>query len=62
MGQYYRFINRDRTQVSTIVLPFNFGLSWAKDLDRLSSEQVKAQLALRVGMTSGDQLRHRPGK
>jgi hypothetical protein len=43
MGQYYRFINRDRHQESTIALPFNFGLSWAKDLDRLSSEQVKAQ-------------------
>jgi hypothetical protein len=41
MGQYYKFINTSRQQESTISLPFNFGLSWAKSLERLSQEELK---------------------
>jgi len=42
MGQYYRFINVDRNnQASEIPLPFNFGLPWAKSLERLTPEELK---------------------
>jgi hypothetical protein len=41
MGQYYRFINTTQRKESTISLPFNFGLSWAKNLERFSSAELK---------------------
>ncbi|GJD16540.1 hypothetical protein RIVM261_014960 [Rivularia sp. IAM M-261] len=41
MGQYYKFVNTTTQQESTISLPFNFGLSWAKSLERLSDEELK---------------------
>ncbi len=43
MGQYYRFINRDRKVQSEVSLPFNFGLPWGKSLERLSDEDLKKQ-------------------
>ena len=42
MAQYYQFINRTRQEVSQISLPFNFGLPYAKSLERYDSEQVAA--------------------
>jgi hypothetical protein len=41
MGQYYKFINTTKEQESTISLPFNFGLSWAKNLESYSQEELK---------------------
>jgi len=41
MGQYYRFINTTRKEESSVSLPFNFGLSWAKSLERYSQEELK---------------------
>ena len=43
MGQYFRFINRDRQVESEISLPFNFGMPWGKGLERLSTEDLKKQ-------------------
>ena len=43
MGQYFRFINRDRQVESEIGLPFNFGMPWGKGLERLSNEELKKQ-------------------
>jgi hypothetical protein len=43
MGQYFRFINRDRQMESEVALPFNFGMPWAKGLERLSSDELKKQ-------------------
>lgn len=42
MAQYYQFINRTRQEVSQISLPFNFGLPYAKSLERYASEEVAA--------------------
>ena len=42
MAQYYQFINRTRHEVSQISLPFNFGLPYAKSLERYDSEEVAA--------------------
>ena len=41
MGQYYKFVNTAKQQESTVSLPFNFGLSWAKNLDQLSEAELK---------------------
>ncbi|MBR8839738.1 MAG: hypothetical protein DSM106950_38505 [Stigonema ocellatum SAG 48.90 = DSM 106950] len=41
MGQYYKFINTTKKLESTISLPFNFGLSWAKNLESYSQEELK---------------------
>lgn len=41
MGQYYKFINTTQEQESSISLPFNFGLSWAKSLEYMSDEELK---------------------
>jgi hypothetical protein len=41
MGQYYKFINATQRKKSSISLPFNFGLSWAKNLENLSPEELK---------------------
>jgi hypothetical protein len=43
MGQYYRFINRDRQVESEVSLPFNFGMPWGKSMERLSQEELKKQ-------------------
>jgi hypothetical protein len=43
MGQYFRFINRDRKMESEVALPFNFGMPWAKGLERLSTDELKKQ-------------------
>lgn len=42
MAQYYRFVNRSRQEVSQVSLPFNFGLPYAKSLERYDSEEVVA--------------------
>lgn len=42
MAQYSQFINRTRQEVSQISLPFNFGLPYAKSLERYDSEEVAA--------------------
>ncbi|MBF2062903.1 MAG: hypothetical protein IGS39_00480 [Calothrix sp. C42_A2020_038] len=41
MGQYYKFVNTTQQKESTISLPFNFGLSWAKSLENYSEEELK---------------------
>jgi type I restriction-modification system DNA methylase subunit len=41
MGQYYKFVNTTQQKESTVSLPFNFGLSWGKNLERLSEEELK---------------------
>jgi hypothetical protein len=43
MGQYYRFINRDRQIQSEVSLPFNFGMPWGKSMERLSAAELKQQ-------------------
>jgi hypothetical protein len=43
MGQYYKFVNTSQQKESNISLPFNFGLSWAKSLERLPEEELKEQ-------------------
>jgi len=42
MGQYYKFVNKTKKEVSQISLPFNFGMSWAKALEYCENEEVKA--------------------
>lgn len=42
MGEYYKFINKTRQEESRISLPFNFGLPYAKSLQRCSDEEVEA--------------------
>jgi hypothetical protein len=42
MAQYYQFVNRTGQEVSQISLPFNFGLPYAKSLERYDSEEVAA--------------------
>lgn len=39
MGQYYKFINKTRKEESQISLPFNFGMPWAKSLERYDDEE-----------------------
>lgn len=34
MGQYFKFYNLTKDEWSDIPLPFNFGLPWAKSLER----------------------------
>ncbi len=41
MGQYYKFVNTTKQQESSISLPFNFGLPYAKSLERYSQEELK---------------------
>jgi hypothetical protein len=41
MGQYYKFVNTTKQQESQVALPFNFGLSWAKNLENYSQEELK---------------------
>lgn len=41
MGQYYKFVNTTKEQESNISLPFNFGLSWAKNLENDSQDELK---------------------
>lgn len=41
MGQYYKFINATQQEESTIALPFNFGLPWAKSLESFTEEELK---------------------
>lgn len=42
MGQYYKFVNRTRQEVSEIALPFNFGLPYAKSLENYEDKEVEA--------------------
>ncbi len=42
MGQYYKFINKTRQEESQISLPFNFGLPYAKSLERYDDDEVEA--------------------
>ncbi len=41
MGQYYKFVNTTKEEESDIPLPFNFGLSWAKNLRNNSQDELK---------------------
>ncbi len=41
MGQYYKFINTTKQLESTIPLPFNFTMPWAKNLEAYSQEELK---------------------
>ncbi|NEP60688.1 MAG: hypothetical protein F6K31_27455 [Symploca sp. SIO2G7] len=41
MGQYYKFVNATKRSESTIPLPFNFNMPWAKSLERYSSEELR---------------------
>ena len=45
MGQYYKFVNLTRKQESDIPLPFNFNLSWAKNLENYSPEELQEKFA-----------------
>ena len=42
MGQYYKFINKTRKEESQISLPFNFGMPYAKSLERYDNEEIAA--------------------
>lgn len=42
MGQYYKFINKTKNEESQISLPFNFGMPYAKSLERYDDEEVEA--------------------
>ena len=41
MGQYYKFVNTTKKSESTIPLPFNFNLPYAKSLERYSREELR---------------------
>lgn len=41
MGQYYKFVNTTNKSESTIPLPFNFNLSYAKSLESYSREELR---------------------
>ncbi len=41
MGQYYKFVNPTKKSESTIPLPFNFNLPWAKSLEYYSREELQ---------------------
>lgn len=45
MGQYYKFVNLTIEQESDIPLPFNFNLSWAKNLENYSLEELQEKFA-----------------
>jgi hypothetical protein len=60
MGQYYRFINRNRQAQSEVGLPFNFGMPWGKSMERLSPEELKKQFDL--GEWLGTDRRYRCGR
>jgi hypothetical protein len=55
MGQYYRFINRDRQVESEVGLPFNFGMPWGKSMERLSEEELKKQFDFVIQANDWDQ-------
>lgn len=40
MGKYFQFINLTRQTESTVALPFNFGMPWAKDLHRMATDDL----------------------
>ncbi|MGK7925150.1 MAG: hypothetical protein AB4290_07870 [Spirulina sp.] len=42
MGQYYKFVNKTRKEESQISLPFNFGMPYAKSLERYDNEEIAA--------------------
>ena len=41
MGQYYKFVNSTKKSESTMPLPFNFNLPWAKGLENYSREELR---------------------
>jgi len=41
MGQYYKFVNTTKRSESTIPLPFNFNLPYAKALENYSREELR---------------------
>ena len=53
MGQYYRFVNQTKREVSQISLPFNFGMPYAKSLENYESKEIEAMFRFVV--------RHNPG-
>jgi hypothetical protein len=40
MGQYFKFVNTTKQQESNISLPFNFGLSWTKNLNNCDEKEI----------------------
>ncbi len=40
MGEYYKFVNKTREEESQVSLPFNFGMSYGKSLERYEFEEV----------------------
>lgn len=43
MGKYFQFVNLTRKTESALALPFNFGLPWAKNLDRIETVDLRQQ-------------------
>lgn len=41
MGQYFKFVNATQQTESSVPLPFNFGLPWAKNLERESPDKIE---------------------
>ena len=54
MGQYYKFINKTRQQESSIPLPFNFGLPWAKALEYDSDEELREKFDYVIAKNNWD--------
>ena len=44
MGQYYKFVNTTNKSESTIPLPFNFNLPYAKSLEIYSKEERREKI------------------
>ena len=53
MGQYYQFVNRTRQEISQISLPFNFGMPYAKSLERYDSQEVAAMFRFVIKHNAG---------
>lgn len=60
MGEYYKFVNKTRKEESQIPLPFNFGMTHGKSLERYDSEEVDAMFRFVIkhndGWTEEDDL------
>jgi hypothetical protein len=58
MGEYYKFVNKTRKEESQISLPFNFGMPYAKSLERYESKEVEAMFRFVVKNNDGWSLDH----
>ncbi|HBB31453.1 MAG TPA: hypothetical protein DDZ80_04095 [Cyanobacteria bacterium UBA8803] len=54
MGQYYKFVNTTKKLESTIPLPFNFNLPWAKSLETYSNEKLREKFDFVIQNNSWD--------